>query len=214
MREKSLWLVSLCFLFAVSAFAQNNGSAANGDFQFSLNGASGAIQFDARLQGNGAKGQMTFNANVEVSNEDVDGEGITSSAVSQVTATVKFDCMHVSANRAAMSGLVTSSNIPSFVGRRAVLSVEDNGEGIDAPVLDRFTWGLYKQNVRNWTPSDSEVPGDNGAMLNWFATDSERPDDVAIPARQSEEIDCHSFPFGSYAFETIAQGAGNIQVKP
>ena len=214
MREKIVAVASLVSLFAFAAAAQNNGSAANGDFQFSLNGAAGAIRFDARQQGSGAKGQMTFDAAVDVSNEDVDGEGASSSSVSRVTATVSFDCVRVSGNHAAMSGLVTASSVPAYVGKRAVLAVEDNGEGINAAALDRFTWGVYRQNVKNWTPSDAEVPGDNGALLNWFATDAERPDDVAVPARQSEEIDCRSFPFGSYAFEEIAHGAGNIQVKP
>jgi hypothetical protein len=214
MREKTVLFVSVLFLSALSASAQNNGSAANGDFQFTLNGASGAIQFDARAQGSGAKGQMSFDAMIQVSNEDVDGEGVSSNAVSRVTATVSFDCVRVNGNRAAMSGLVTSSNVPDYVGRRAVLAVEDNGEGINASALDRFTWGLYRKNVRNWTPSDAEVPGDMGALLNWYATDAERPDDVAVLARQSEEVDCRSFPFGSYAFENVAHGAGNIQVKP
>ena len=214
MREKILLLVSVLFLFALSAAAQNNGSAANGDFQFALNGATGAIQFDARLQGSSAKGQMTFNATMAVSNEDVDGEGVSSTAVSQVTATVSFDCVRVNGDRAAMSGIVTSSNVPAYIGRRAVLAVEDNGEGVNAPALDRFTWGVYRNSVHNWVPSDFEVPGDTGALLNWTATDFERIDDVGISARQSEDVDCHSFPFGSYAFEKVAQGAGNIQVKP
>src|SRR2546423_1247680 len=160
MREKILLLVSVLFLFALSAAAQNNGSAANGDFQFALNGATGAIQFDARLQGSSAKGQMTFNATMAVSNEDVDGEGVSSTAVSQVTATVSFDCVRVGTNRAAMSGIVTSSNVPAYIGRRAVLAVEDNGEGVNAPALDRFTWGVYRNSVHNWVPSDFEVPGD------------------------------------------------------
>ncbi len=212
--KKIFLLVSVLALCALSAAAQNNGSAANGDFQFALNGASGAIQFDARQQDSGAKGQMTFNATLAVSNEDVDGEGTSSSSLSAVTATVSFDCVRVSGNHAAMSGIVTASSVPAYVGQRAVLAVEDNGEGINASGLDRFTWGVYKQSARTWTPSDAEVPGDNGWMLSWFATDSERPDDVAIPGRASETVDCKSFPFGSYAFESVAHGAGNIQVKP
>jgi hypothetical protein len=199
-------------LFALSAAAQNNGAAANGNFQFALNGANGSIQFDARAQAS-AKGQMTFNAMVAVSNEDVDGEGLSSSAVSQVSATVKFDCVKINGNHAAMSGLVTQSSVPAYVGARALLAVEDGGEGSNEGP-DRFTWGLYRQTARTWTPSDAEVPGDNGAFLNWFATDAERSDDVAIPGRQSEDISCQSFPFGSYAFEALALGAGNIQVKP
>lgn len=210
---KIVLLASSLVLFALSALAQNNGQAANGDFQFALDGAKGSIQFDARQQGNSAHGQMTFNAVVDVSNEDVDGGGTSSAATSSVSATVTFDCVHVSGNRAAMSGTVTASSVPAFVGARAVLAVEDNGEGANAG-LDRFTWGLYRQAARTWTPSDAEVPGDNGATLNWFASDSERPDDVPVPARQSEDIQCRTFPLGSYAFVEVAHGAGNIQVKP
>ena len=212
--KKSFLFVCVLALCALPAAAQNNGSAANGDFQFALAGAAGFIQFDARLQGSSAKGQMTFNAAIEVSNEDVDGEGVSPIAVSNVSATVKFDCVRVNGNRAAMSGLVTSSNVTDYIGKRAVLAVEDNGEGINASAPDRFTWGVYRQSAQSWVPSDAEVPGDTGALLNWTATDAERIDDPGIPARQSGEIDCRSFPFGAYAFEQVAHGAGDIQVKP
>ena len=112
-----------------------------------------------------------------------------------------------------MSGTITSSTVSAYVGMRAVLAVEDNGEGNNAP-LDRFTWGVYGTSTPTWVPSDSEVPGDNGAMLSWFASDAERNDDVAVPSNQSTVVDCKSFPFGSYAFENVQHGAGNIQVKP
>lgn len=64
--------LSLVLTFAVAA--QNSGPASNGDFEFALEGATGAIQYDARGQGSGSSGQMTFSGAIEISNEDVDVE--------------------------------------------------------------------------------------------------------------------------------------------
>jgi len=209
---------ALCILVLVTVpamAASNNGQSSNGNFQFALEGASGTIQFDARMQGT-AHGQMTFTGTVEVSNEDVDGEGTVGSTVNNVSLTVSFDCVRVEGNHAAMSGKVTSSNLPAYVGARAVLAVQDNGEGVNEGP-DRFTWGLYRSNANHWIPEDAEVPGDIGASLTWFMSDSERPDDVPVSTKPSAApgtVDCQSFPFGSYAFEDVPHGGGNIQVKP
>lgn len=210
-------LLCAFLVLSLSATAQNSGPASNGDFQFGLAGAQGAIQYDARSFGSSAKGQMTFSGAMDVSNEDVDGSGEGSAPASRVTMTVAFDCLRIDGNRAAMSGVVTSSNIAGYEGAKALLAVEDNGEGNKATGADRFTWGLYRPTATTWTPSDSEVPGDNGAMFTWYASDAERPDDVPVPARQTKGaagVDCSSFPFGSYAFEDVQHGSGQIQVKP
>src|SRR5436190_1784974 len=45
MKPLSLVIMLVLALFALSAAAQNNGSAANGDFVFALDGATGGIQF-------------------------------------------------------------------------------------------------------------------------------------------------------------------------
>ena len=204
------------FLLTFSAAAQNNGVAANGSFQFAVPGASGTIQFDARVQGS-QRGNMTFTANAEISNEDVDGEGGSSSPVSTASMTVSFDCVRITGNRATMSGLVTSSTLPAWVGRRGLLVVEDNGQGSNATGPDRFSWGLYRTNANSWIPSDFEVPGDNGALLSWFVSDFDRPSDPLLPSSQftaPTSVDCQSFAFELYAFEEVAQGGGNIQVKP
>ncbi|HEU4889226.1 MAG TPA: hypothetical protein VFV49_15170 [Thermoanaerobaculia bacterium] len=214
-------IVRRCALFVIllltfAAAAQNSGPASNGDFQFALEGATGAIEYNARLQGANASGEMTFTGTMSISNEDVDGEGTTVTPVSNVEVTVTFDCLRIVGNRAAMSGVVSSSTIPQYLGVRAVLAVEDNGEGSKAPDRDKFTWGVYRHTSPNWTPSDAEVPGDNGASLTWYVTDAERTDDVGHPSSQNQSgpVDCNSFPFGSYAFESLPLGAGNIQVKP
>lgn len=205
-------------LFAFTAVAQNSGPASNGDFQFDLTGATGAIEFDARSFGSSARGEMTFTGTIEISNEDVDGEGVTTSTVSDVTMTVHFDCLRINGNRAAIGGVVASSSVPEHIGLRALLAVEDNGEGKKAADLDKFTWGLYREPDDSWLPIDAEDPADTGATLTWFATDSEREDDTPIPAgygvSQNAPVDCQTFSFGSYAFEAVLHGAGNIQVKP
>jgi hypothetical protein len=210
-------LLCAFLVLSLTATAQNSGPASNGDFQFGLAGAQGAIQYDARSAGSSAKGQMTFSGAMEISNEDVDGSGEGGSPASHVTMTVAFDCLRIDGNRAAMSGVVTSSSVVAYEGAKAVLAVEDNGEGNKSSGPDRFTWGLYRSTATTWTPSDAEVPGDNGAMFTWYASDSERPDDVPVPtshAKSTAAVDCSSFPFGSYSFEDIAHGAGQIQVKP
>ena len=203
-------------LLTFSAAAQNNGVAANGSFQFAVPGASGAIQFDARVQGTSQRGNMTFSANAEISNEDVDGEGGSSSPVSTASMRVSFDCVRIAGNQATMSGLVTSSSVPAWVGRRGLLVVEDNGQGINATGPDRFTWGLYRTDANSWIPSDFEVPGDNGASLSWFVSDFDRPSDPLLPSSQFTPtgVHCRSFPFELYALTDVAHGSGNIQVKP
>jgi hypothetical protein len=208
-------VVLCCFAVASVAALAQSGASSNGQFQFSLTGATGSIQFDGRVFGSGGSGQMTFSATSDVSAEDSDGEpdSVAGATSTNLTLTVKFDCVKVQGNRAAMSGVVTSSSQASAVGSRALLAVEDGGEGRNA-APDKFTWGLYRNIAQTWTPSDYEVPGDAGALFNWHATDAERSDDVGIPARQSTTVNCSSFPVGAYALEELPHGAGNIQVKP
>lgn len=209
-------LGGLCasLLLTSALVAQNSGPASNGDFQFALTGATGAIQYNARGTGSSASGEMTFTGTTEISNEDVDGEGSAPPSATQVSLTVSFDCLRISGNQAAMSGTISSSSVPEYIGLRALLAVEDNGEGRKTSP-DRFTWGVYRTNAINWIPVDAEDENDTGATLTWLASDAERLDDVPVLANQpAGAIDCKSFPFGSYAFEDLPHGAGNIQVKP
>jgi hypothetical protein len=207
---------SLVFALAAPLMAQS-GASANGNFQFALTGASGAIQFDARAHAGGARGTVTFTSTQDAPNTNSDEENAPSNPLSGVSMEVAVDCLRVSGNRAAMSGIISSSSAPGFVGLRAILAVEDGGEGVKAAQPDRFTWGAYHSTSRNWTPEDAEVPGDNGATFTWYATDAERNDDVPVLVNGGENpqsIDCKSFALGSYAFEALAHGAGNIQVRP
>lgn len=213
---RNLSRIGLCaaLLITFSATAQNNGSASNGDFKFALEGASGSIQYDARIQGGSGHGQITFNGSIAVPNENADGESGGSTTVANVGMNVALDCVKIQGNRAAMSGVVTASNVPEYVGIRALLAVEDNGEGSKAPARDRFTWGVYRPSSMNWTPEDSEQTGDAGWTFTWYASDAERPDDVPVLTNRSTSVDCKSFGFDSYSFEELPHGAGNLQVKP
>jgi hypothetical protein len=202
---------------ATPLLAQNNGVSANGTFQFSSGGAAKSISFDVRqhTSSGGASGQMSFSGPAVISGQDVDGDGTPDpGTLTNLTVKVQFDCLVVNGNRAAMSGKITESSLPALVGRQSILAVEDNGEGSKATGPDRFTWGLYRSTAITWTPSDAEVPGDNGWTLTWIATDAERPDDAGVPSKKSDTVDCKAFPLSSYSFEEVPQGGGNIQVKP
>lgn len=215
--SRNVLLVFGSLLLTSVAAAQNNGPASNGDFQFGLTGATGAIQYNARLQAAGPKGQMTFTGAMAISNEDVDGEGSNVTALTNVTLTVSFDCVRIAGNQAAMSGPITASSYAPYVGLRGLLAVEDNGEGSKAPALDRFTWGVYRNTAPTWFPSDEEVPGDTGWLFSWYASDSERFDDTPVLRTNGNGngiVDCNTFPFNAYGFEEAPHGSGNIQVKP
>lgn len=209
--KASLWALSLITLLAAPTLLAQAGASANGSFQFSTPDGVQTVEFNARSGSNGS--QMTFSGPVQFADQDVDGTGDTGTTGSaNLSMTVKFDCFRASGNRAAMSGVVTSSSVAAYVGRRAVLAVEDNGEGSKA-APDRFTWGLYGASAMSWTPSDAELVFDNGWMFSWIATDAERFDDAGVNARPSADVDCQTFPLSSYAFEDLPHGAGNIQVK-
>ena len=197
----------VCILISPLAKADNNGPSASGDFQFTVgDGIERSVAFNARIQQNGrSTGEMTF-----ISKGDL--EDISSNPAIYVKA--GFDCLSIKDKRAVMSGVVKESNLGDLLGHRVILVVEDDGEGINAESRDKLTWGIYEPLNRTWTPQDAEVPGDTGWLLNWIATDFERPDDVGIPARGSEVIGCQSFSLSSYSFMDLPHGQGNIQVRP
>ena len=201
-------IVFLCVTTSPFANAGNSGPSANGDFQFTLeDGLERSVTFNARIHKDGrSTGEMTF----------TDPGNLDDPNFPHPSFYVKagFDCLTVKDNRAVMSGVVTESNVGDFIGHRVLLVVEDDGEGINASTPDRLSWGVYQPVNRNWMPQDAEVPDDNGALLDWVATDFERPDDVGIPARKSEVIGCQTFSLSAYAFMDVRHGQGNIQVRP
>ena len=211
--KRIAFVSALVLLFCASSSqritsAVDTGPSANGNFQFSLeDGNTRYIQFDARIQGADAKGQMTFtDPNGTVGDENNSTRGI------QVSA--NFDCLKVDGNRAVIGGVISSSNILAAVGRRMLLVVEDNGEGVNQPQPDRLTWGVYESPETGWVPKDAERDDDIGASLSWIATDFERPEDVGIPSKKDPLVGCQSFPLSSYSFVDVRHGNGNIQIRP
>jgi hypothetical protein len=194
----------------------DSGPSASGSFEFTSGDQPLAIEFNARTKNNGStEGQITLSGTVSVPDQDVDGEGFGGSdALVAVSLTVEVDCLKVNGNSAAMSGVITDSNIPAYIGNRALLAVVDNGEGVKAPALDQFMWGVYGTPDLTWVASDAELELDPGIGLTWLATDYEREDDLGIPSNASTAIDCQTFSTGAYSFQDLPHGGGNIQVRP
>lgn len=215
---KTSIVAALCAcLCAASLSAQSNaGTSANGDFGFSSAGKSMQLRFDARRHSNGKiGGEIVLAGTVDLADQDVDGDNTPSPGSSvSVSMKVDVDCLNVSGNRATLTGIVTESSVNAYVGRRALLAVEDNGEGSKTADPDRFTWGLYGSNAPNWVASDAELLFDPGVGLTWLATDSERNDDAGIPSHKSGLVDCLTFPAASYSLEDVQKGMGNLQVRP
>jgi len=206
-----------CLSAPAPAAAEKGGPSASGSFRFPVAGLSQAVDFDVRTdKGGDTSGRLTFSGAAEIPDQDVDGEAGAPSGgtVTDVYYTARFDCLDVSGNRAVMSGFVTGSTLPAYIGQRVLLVVEDNGEGVNAPAPDRLTWGVYKQNVKGWTPSDAELERDPGVGLTWIAKDFEREDNAGVPSHRSDEVTCKSFPLSSYSLDAVAHGDGNIQVRP
>ncbi len=59
-----------------------------------------------------------------------------------VLVRAKFDCMETSQNMAIMGGEIFESNVPSAIGQRVLLIVQDNG--LDGE-KDKLSWGIYQQ---------------------------------------------------------------------
>jgi len=213
----ALFSLLLCSVAPTPTTAEKSGPSAGGSFQFSVAGLVQTVDFSARTDKDGdSSGELTFSGAAELPDQDVDGGSgqTTAGLISDVYYTARFDCLEVNGNRAVMSGVVTGSTLPSYIGQRVLLVVEDNGEGVGQPSPDRLTWGVYAQHARTWTPSDAELEVDPGVGLTWTATDAERNDDMGIPSHRSEQVTCKSFPLSSYSLADVAHGDGNIQVRP
>jgi len=229
MRKSVFVLMIVCLAFGFGMVTSANppdqaGPSANGTFQFTAgDGSVRYVNFNARIhKDNTVTGEMTYTDPDAVPESDTDNPG-TSAPSAGITVKANFDCLVITGNKAVMSGVIVESNIGAALGRRVLLVVEDNEQGIKVSDLDKLSWGVYKPQNRNWTPADAELENDIGATLHWTARDFERcPDpndpetchDTGIPSNPDPTISCQSFPVSSYAFVNVEHGAGNIQVKP
>jgi len=200
--------IALLFVACGAAAAQTAG----GNYQFALaDGLTKYVEFEGRAQaGGGAAGQMFFSDETRVTYQDVDGVGDPVETHAGFYFRAEFDDMQVSDNKAVMTGTVRDSSITSLIGRRVLLTVEDNGEG----TRDRVTWGVYADLRRDWTPSDAELREDPGVGMTWWATDAERHDDRGHAMPRDESVGARTFPVASYDFASPATSSGDIYVRP
>jgi hypothetical protein len=180
-------------------------------------GFSKSVEFSATSDERGATtGQMTFTDEAGVSERDPDGSG-DEKGESPVPffMTARLDSLTIEHNRAVMGGIVTDSNIASYLGKWVQLVVEDNGDGREEP--DKLNWCFCNPEERGWVPEDAELRGDDGAYRSWWATDAEREDDKGVQSANiipGNKTSCTVFPLTAYPFADMTNGEGQIQVQP
>lgn len=203
---------TIALLLTVCAAAR--AQAAKGTYKFTLGDKYiKYVEFDCvALKEGGATGTLLLSDEAPVVYRDVDGDGSPEEKYAGFSISVSFDNMSVVKNQAVMEGVVRDSTIPSLIGLRVLLTVEDNGDNLREP--DRLTWGLYKPIKRDWTPSDAELEKDPGVGLRWWATDAELKDDVGYEMPRDERVTLLSFPFSAYLFVDTEDGTGDIVVSP
>lgn len=201
-------------LTAAHPFAQS----ANGSYKFVLeDDFTKYVEFDARTDDKGTTtGLLTLTDEAKVVFQDVDGTGERS--LDEPVAfymKAELDSLTVEKNRAIMSGTIRDSSYRSYIGKWVQLVVEDSGDGREVP--DKLTWCFCQPEAGGWIPSDSEVPGDRGAWMSWWATDAERKDDVGIPSQNlipGNMKGCRIFTLSAYPYVEMKAGSGAIQVLP
>lgn len=201
-------LLIVCLAVPGLVFAGAEGATAAGTFKFVLeDGETRFVEFKASESDNGqGSGEMTLSDPAAIPVDDPDDPKRQSPGM---IVRAKFDCMESSQNTAVMGGEIFESNVPSVIGLRVVLVVQDNGvEG----ERDKLTWGIYQQ-PPHWTPVDAEVEDDKGASLTWLATDAEVREDKGIQMPLSKLVQCKFFPGAAYDFPEIKYAGGDLQVQ-
>jgi hypothetical protein len=167
------------------------------------------VEFKASELADGAgSGEMTLSDPSAIPVDDPDSPE--QPKTQGVLVRAKFDCMQTTDNTAVMGGEIFDSNVPSAIGLRVLLVVQDNGtEG----EKDKLTWGIY-QLPGKWTPVDAEDPDDKGASLTWIATDAELKDDTGIPMPPNPLVQCKTFAGAAHEFPEIKYAGGDLLVQP
>lgn len=203
-------LFAVCLALPNLVFAGAEGATASGSFKFLLqDGETRYVEFKASELADGTgSGEMTLSDPAAIPVDDPDNQE--QPKTQGVIVRAKFDCMATDKNTAIMGGEIFESNVPSVIGQRVLLIVQDNG--IDGE-KDQLSWGIYQQPAKGWIPTDAELDDDKGASLTWWATDAERRDDVGIPMPPNKLVQCKTFPGGAYDFPEIKYAGGDLQVQ-
>lgn len=213
-----LGMALLSFPDERTASAQTPGASSSGSIRYTIqDGTTRTLDFRATTDSNGTTtGTMIFSGQAIIPEQDVDGTGDKSFSgrIENLELDVDFDGLVVNKNRAVMSGTVTASTLGEYIGRRILLTVEDNGAGINDRSPDLFSWGIYRPGDIGWIPADAELKNDDGWGMTWWATDAEVRGDKGYQTTRDWSRDCQSFPLSSYDFVNIVDGAGDIQVNP
>ena len=209
----SILALFLAGVAAPPAAAQPSGQSIIGSYQFSFeDGHTKFVEFDARAQaGFAAIGHIFFSDETEINYRDLDGAGDPQGSYRGFYLKANFDGLVILKNQAVASGTVSDSSIPSLIGQRLLLTVEDNGDGSDP---DKLTWGVFKSADRGWTASDAELEKDPGVGMSWVATDAELSDDAGVRMPRDESVTTHSYPLASYTFDNLERWSGYIRVQP
>ena len=206
----------LCLVFLATPSLASAQGTASGSYKFIMEDrVTKYLEFDARSDERGtATGYMQFTDEAKILFQDVDGTGEPPRDEPVPFAMkAELDAMTIEKNRAVISGVVRESSYKSFIGKWVQLVIEDN-DGIEVP--DKFVWSFCEPEPGGWIPQDSEVPGDRGAFMSWWATDAERKDDVGIPSPNlipGSLKSCRVYPIAAYEFATILKGDGVIQIR-
>jgi len=203
-------LFAVCLALPNLVFAGAEGATASGSFKFLLqDGETRYVEFKASELADGTgSGEMTLSDPAVIPVDDPDNPE--QPKTQGILVRAKFDCMATDKNTAIMGGEIFESNVPSAIGQRVLLIVQDNGiEG----EKDQLSWGIYQQPGKGWIPTDAERDDDKGASLTWWATDAERKDDVGIPMPPGKLVQCKTFPGGAYDFPEIKYAGGDMQVQ-
>jgi hypothetical protein len=201
-------LLIVCLALPSLVFAGAEGATAAGSFKFLMeDGETRYVEFKANELADGqGTGELTVSDPTVVPIDDPDNPPRQTPGV---IVRAKIDCMDAGQNTAIMGGEIFDSNVPSAIGLRVLLVVEDNGiEG----EKDKLTWGVY-QLPPKWTPVDAENPDDKGASMTWLATDAERRDDTGIKMPVSKLVQCKFFPGAAYDFPDIKYAGGDLAVS-
>jgi hypothetical protein len=195
--------------------AKASQPSANGSYRLVMeDGLSKSVEFSATSDERGVTtGQMTFRDEARVVVQDVDGVGGHEESSSEVYVAAVLNSLTIDRNRAVMNGTITDSNIQSYIGKWVQLVVEDNGTSEP----DKLTWCFCKPEEGGWVPADAEVREDQGAFMQWWATDAERDDDKGVQSTNiipGTRTSCKVFPLSTYEFAEVRNGEGQIQVQP